>query len=54
MSNGEKLMVTKPDIESYFILFRNAVFSSEKLHTKRSVTWMTTYLVNELPLKVHK
>lgn len=54
MSNGEKLMVTKPDIESYYILFRNAVFSSQKLHTKRSVTWMATYLVNELPLKVHK
>lgn len=39
MSNGEKLMVTKPDniIVSYNILFRNIVFSSERLHTKRSV-----------------
>lgn len=54
MSNGEKLMVTKRDIVSYKILFRNIVFSSEKLHTKRSVAWMTTYLVNETMLKVYK
>lgn len=54
MSNDEKLMVTKPDIVSYSILFRNILFSSEKLRTKRSVAWMTTYLVNETMLEVYK